>query len=90
MAKQEIDIEVTPKMMADAFWAMSCEQQANFFTELARLTKDNLFSAQTQWLWMAESIKETKDKDTIECFLSFTAFAYDYWPQKTESQFLGE
>jgi len=89
MTEVVADIEITPKLMAQAFWDMASGQQAEFFAELAKLTKDNLFQAQTQWLWMAESIKESGNKDAVECFLSFTAFAYDYWPQKTESQFIG-
>lgn len=91
MSTQEITVttEITPALMAKAFWDMSCEEQAEFFAELAKLTKDDLFHAQTQWLWMAESIKESGNKDAVTCFLSFTAFAYDYWPQKTESQFMG-
>lgn len=91
MSEQQITVtaEITPEIMAKAFWDMSCAEQADFFHELGKLTAENQFHAQTQWLWMTHAIRDRKNNNfALNCFLSFTAYAYDFWPKKTESQFM--
>ncbi len=88
----EIEIEnkpetalVTTKQLAAAFWDMNSEQQADFFHELAGVVKgedEKFFFGEMQWLWMAEDIKK-RSREAWEMFLAFSAFAFDYWPQKS-------
>lgn len=38
---REVDIEINPKELAEEFWNMDSEQQAEFFNELADLIEEN-------------------------------------------------
>ena len=85
---QEKTVLLTPSLMAKAFWSMDAEQQADFFHELATVVKDDsegvkYCHGEMQWLYMTAEIKK-RSQQAKEMFLSFSAFAYDYWPQKIE------
>lgn len=38
---REVDIEMNPKELAEEFWNMDSEQQAEFFNELADIIEEN-------------------------------------------------
>lgn len=81
---------LTPQILAEAFWGMGSDEQAEFFHELARVVKEDNKSnphsyslGEMQWLYMMEDIKK-RSKDAADMYMALSAFAFDYWPQKTE------
>ena len=88
IVNQEKIVELTPSLMAEVFWGMYDEQQADFFHELAVVIRGDqdprsvtYSHGEMQWLCMTKKIKE-RSKEAREMFLSFSAFAYEFWPQK--------
>lgn len=83
--------DLTPELMAEVFWNMHDEQQAEFFHQLAvvieKYNEDHDNKAysygEMQWLNMTEKIRERSSKAS-NMFLSFSAFAYDFCPQKRQ------
>ena len=88
--KKEETIELSPRQMAEVFWNMDENEQDDFFHELANVVAEETDSraityshGEMQWCHMTQAIKK-RSKQARECFLAFSAFAYDYWPQKSE------
>lgn len=84
----EREIEATPRLLAEIFWGMNSLEQADFFHELGGVVEEdhldnpNSYShGEMQWLGMTQAIKE-RGKQAQDIFLSFSAFAYEFWPQK--------
>lgn len=80
-------VEITPARMAEIFWNMSDHQQADFFHELAGQVEANpgrctYGMGEMQWCFMGQAIRK-RGRKAWEMFLAFSAFAYDYWPQKS-------
>jgi len=87
---EEMAVDLTAALMAEAFWNMGSDEQADFFHELAAVIDNEqdpsavtYSHGEMQWLLMTDEIK-ARSKQAREMFLSFTAFAYDYWPQKND------
>lgn len=89
--KTENVIDITPDLMAQAFWEFSSDEQADFFHELALAiekereingNKNSYSYGEMQWCYMTGAIKKRSDKARA-VFLSFSAFAYDYFEQKS-------
>ena len=84
-----VSVEITPELAAAAFWAMSSDEQAAFFAALAaevKKTESAYGYGEMQWCYMVDDIR--KDKEASRMYMALSAFAFDYWPQKSESQFL--
>lgn len=72
------DIELTPRQVAEAFWALDCEQQASFFAELDRIAGLKLCF---QMAWVVRSIVERNDRgehDAMNGFRTMLAHAQDF------------
>ncbi len=60
------EIELTPKVLAGAFWEMTSEEQALFFEELGREIAGDTYHAQMQWLYLENDLrKNALAKDTF-------------------------
>lgn len=64
--KTEVEIELTPKVMAERFWELDAEKQAEFFHELGQNIAGDTFHAQVQWFSLEEYLrKDHLAKDTF-------------------------
>lgn len=60
------EIELTPKVLASAFWNMTSEEQAEFFEKLGKEIAGDTYHAQVQWFYLEEELrKSTLAKDTF-------------------------
>lgn len=87
----ETSVQVTPELLAKAFWAMYTDEQARFFSALAeevKKTESAYGYGEMQWCRMVDAIR--KDKEASKMYMALSAFAFDYWPQKSEYQFMEE
>jgi hypothetical protein len=72
------DVELTPRQVAEAFWALDSEQQASFFAELDRIAGLKLCF---QMAWVVRSIIERNDSgdhDAMNGFQTMLAHAQDF------------
>lgn len=80
-------VELTPRLMAEAFWGMDSKQQADFFHELHSIvsasTKTNYSLGEMQWCYMAGDTKE-RSAEAWNMYLSLSSFAFELWPRKSE------
>jgi hypothetical protein len=91
--KVEGEFNITPALLADAFWNMDDNQQAEFFAELYKLTSKQYKNktkqqwhildeyGSSQWCSMAATTKK-HSKEAYRMYLRFCAFAFDFYPQK--------
>ena len=60
------EVEITPKILAAAFWNMGSEEQAEFFEELGKEIAGDTYHSQIQWFSLEEELrKSTLAKDTF-------------------------
>lgn len=66
--KRQVEVTVTPELLAEAFWNMDADEQAEFFNEIGNLTNKD------EWLTQVEAILEsdTLDKDGLRRMEAFT------------------
>ena len=85
---QEIEMDLTPAIIAKAFWGMGSDEQAEFFErlhdEVDNTVGNSAYShGEMQWLYMRDAITERGSK-ARNMYLALSAFAYDFWPLKSE------
>lgn len=51
------EVEITPEMMAKAFWSMGSEQQAKFFEALSAEINGDTYHANCQWFFLGDELK---------------------------------
>ena len=66
--KRQVEVTVTPELLAEAFWNMDADEQAEFFNEIGNRTNKD------EWLTQVEAILEsdTLDKDGRRRMETFT------------------
>lgn len=74
----QADVEITPELLAEAFWRLDDGEQSQFFVALKNVVEEDCglnskFYAEFQWISMAKKIKETDAsefaKHFAECIL---------------------
>ena len=81
--ESKAEVSLTPQLMAEAFWAMDSQQQADFFAALAdavKRTQGAYGYGEMQWCYMRDDIR--KNKEASNMYMALSAFAFDYWSQK--------
>ena len=68
-------IDMTPELLASAFWGMDSDQQAAFFAELWRVAGYKLC---LQTAWIVHSISERADHDAMSAFRTMADHAESY------------
>ena len=53
------EIELTPKVLASAFWGMTSEDQAEFFEELGKEIAGDTYHAQIRWFYLEEELRKS-------------------------------
>lgn len=81
--KANAEIEITPAMMAEAFWAMDAHSQVDFLDELARVirednkTNSSAYSlGELQWFFVGDVLREKKYKDARDMLMTMAAPLY--------------
>jgi len=93
MTNATANIKVTPKIMAQAFWSMNSDEQIKFFSELAKViredhkTNTSAYSlGELQWCFMAEDMKKKENQEARDMLMSMASFLYwhtlNYMEQK--------
>ena len=83
MSTAVVQVNITPAMMAEAFWAMESSQQVVFFDELARViredhkTNSSAYSlGELQWFYMAGDMEGDKYREPRAVLMSMAAPLY--------------
>ena len=93
MTNATANIKVTPEIMAQAFWSMNSDEQIKFFSELAKViredhkTNTSAYSlGELQWCFMAEDMKKKENQEARDMLMSMASFLYwhtlNYMEQK--------
>jgi hypothetical protein len=76
-------VEITPSLMAESFWLMDSEQQIKFFSELARVIKEDYKTntqayslGELQWCYMAEDMKKKENQEAKQMLMTMASFLY--------------
>ena len=75
---------VSPKAMAEAFWGMSSDKQAEFFSELAKVILADHADGNTaayglgeyQWFWLADDLNRPENHQARDALMSMAAPLY--------------
>ena len=61
MATATSEVNITPRLMAEAFWDMDAAEQAEFFEELHTITseKSTYGLGEMQWCYMGQEINNS-------------------------------
>lgn len=76
---EKIEVELTPDVMAKAFWAMDDTQQADFFEALAKevlKTKTAYSYGEMQWCYMATELRR-RNNEGLQMYNALSVFAFD-------------
>ena len=76
-------VELTPAMMAEAFWTMGSHEQAEFFDELARViqedhkTNTSAYSlGELQWFFVGDELRKDQNKQARDMLMTMAAPLY--------------
>lgn len=82
-------VQLTPEIMAKAFWAMGSDGQAEFFDHLGKVVEqDNLTNSKSysygelQWCYLKDELRKPGMERANNMHMALSAFAFDFWPQK--------
>lgn len=76
----ETEVKPTPKQLAEAFWNMYSDEQAEFFTELfnAAGMDESYFNFECQAFHIHDKIRDTKNEKAKEALMSLAAPFFYY------------
>ena len=77
-------VEVTPQLLAELFWAMDCEQQADFFAALDRMAGLNLCFQMAYVVSEIQKRSDHGDHDAQNGFQTMLSHAKDYVESATD------
>jgi hypothetical protein len=81
-------VQLTPELMANAFWQMDTEQQADFFHALAKQIQTQSPEAygfgEMQWCALQTELRKPGRELANQMHMALSAFAFDFWPQKVD------
>lgn len=83
MIQATATVQLTPAMMAEAFWQMESSQQVEFFDELARViredhkTNTSAYSlGELQWFFVGDQLLERKNAEARDMLMTMAAPLY--------------
>lgn len=83
------EVQITPELLAKAFWAMHCDQQADFLDSLGaeieadHITNKHSYSyGELQWCYLKDELRQPGRERANNVHMALSAFAFDFWPQK--------
>lgn len=85
----QASIELTPEIVAAWFWSRSTVEQADFLEALARRIQSDAdpkcvkYSlGELQWCYLKDELRQPGRELANQMHMAFSAFAFDFWPQK--------
>lgn len=84
MTQATVQVQITPKMMAQAFWSMDSELQTEFFNELASVISQDHESGNTsayslgelQWFYVGHELLKPSNKQAKDMLMKMAAPMY--------------
>lgn len=87
--EEGFQVLITPEILAKALWGMDCVQQADFLDALgAVIEKDHVTNnsaygyGELQWCYLKDELRQPGRERANNVHMAFSAFAFDFWPQK--------
>jgi hypothetical protein len=84
-------VELTPEILAKAFWVLGSDGQADFFDALgAVIEEDHKTNAHSysdgamQWCGLKWELRQPGRERANNMHMALSAFAFDFWPQKID------
>lgn len=84
-------VELTPEILAKAFWMLGSDGQADFFDALgAVIEEDNKTNKRSysygemQWCYLKDELRKPGRERANNMHMALSAFAYDFWPIKPD------
>lgn len=84
-------VNLTPEILAKAFWAMGSDGQAAFFDALGKVVEeDNLNNSKSysygelQWCYLKDELRKPGMERANKMHMALSAFAFDFWPHKPD------
>lgn len=78
--KFETEVNPTPKQLAEAFWNMYNDEQAEFFAELFKTAgmRESYYNFELQAFYIHYRIRDTKNEEAKEALMSLAAPFFYY------------
>ena len=84
MSTATVHVDITPAMMAEAFWGMESGQQVQFFAELARVVRADHEAGnrhayslgELQWFFTGASLLEDENREARDMLMTIAAPLY--------------
>lgn len=87
-----VDVEITPEVLARAFWEMSSAEQAAFFNALHDVIsedhKTNLSAyslGEMQWCYLRHELDVAENRRGKLAHMALSCFAFDYLPMRSDA-----
>jgi hypothetical protein len=87
-------VQLTPAMMAEAFWQMASSQQVEFFDELARViredhkTNTSAYSlGELQWFFVGDELLKPKNSEARSMLMTMAAPLYLHTLRASEGRY---
>lgn len=81
-------VQITPEILAKAFWGMDTQQQADFLESLANHIETSSPHAygfgEMQWCFLQDELRRPGREQANKMHMALSAFAFDFWPQKLD------
>lgn len=82
--KAQATVTITPAMLAEAFWSMPDDEQAQFFSELSRVIREDNESGnkgaysngELQWFYLGDRLRETGQDAARSMLMTMAAPLY--------------
>lgn len=72
------EVVLTPTILAEAFWEMDANRQAEFFVALGNAAKDPGWALSMQVQYIADALRAHPDKVGIATFSKFPEYGYKF------------
>lgn len=84
MSNATATVQLTPAMLAEAFWGLGSDGQTEFFTELAKVIKANHEGGNTsayslgelQWFYVGDELEKPANKEARDMLMTMAAPLY--------------
>ncbi|WP_282378884.1 hypothetical protein [Pseudomonas sp. PS01302] len=84
-------VQLTPEILAKAFWSLGSDGQADFLDALGAVIEEDFKTnskayqyGELQWCHLKDELRQPGRERANNVHMSLSAFAYDYWTQKPD------
>lgn len=84
MSTVTTEVKITPRMLSEAFWGMSSDEQVEFFLELSKVIKEDQDSGnncaysqgELQWYYTGNDLSKPQNKEARIMLMTMAAPLY--------------